>query len=307
MKKQICILGATGMLGSMVLDVFVKDNDFIVTATARSAKELKGVQKKYPRIKTAILDVEFVSVKDLKKALKKPDWIINCIGIIKPYIHDDNFQEIERAIRINSLFPHALAKAAEELKAKVLQIETDCVYSGAKGKYKETDPHDAWDVYGKTKSLGETYSENVFHLRNSIIGPEPSAHVSLLDWFLGQPKNARANGFSNHYWNGITTLHFAKICAGIIKKNLKFPRLRHVIPKDIVSKERLLKIFSRYFKREDIKIKSVRAPNKVNRTLATENPELNQQIWQAAGYVKIPSVQAMVKELSEYVKNGQQN
>ena len=300
MKKQVYVLGATGMLGSMVLNVFAKDEDFSVVATARNAKERKTIQKKYPKIKIKILDVEFISLRDLKIALRGADWIINCIGIIKPYIHDDNFQEIERAIRINSLFPHTLAKVAKEIKAKVLQIETDCVYSGKKGKYKENDLHDPLDVYGKTKSLGETYADNVYHLRNSIIGPEPVAHISLLDWFLYQPKNAKTNGYSDHYWNGITTYHFAKICLGIIKKNPKIPRLQHVIPSDVVSKEKLLRIFSRYFNREDIRIKSVKAPQKINRTLATENPEMNKRIWRASGYVKVPSVETMVKELSEY-------
>jgi len=300
MKKQVYVLGATGMLGSMVLNVFAKDEDFSVVATARNAKERKTIQKKYPKIKIKILDVEFISLRDLKIALRGADWIINCIGIIKPYIHDDNFQEIERAIRINSLFPHTLAKTAKEIKAKVLQIETDCVFSGKKGKYKENDLHDPLDVYGKTKSLGETYADNVYHLRNSIIGPEPVAHISLLDWFLYQPKNAKTNGYSDHYWNGITTYHFVKICLGIIKKNPKIPRLQHVIPSDVVSKEKLLRIFSRYFNREDIRIKSVKAPQKINRTLATENPEMNKRIWRASGYVKVPSVETMVKELSEY-------
>ena len=300
MKKQVYVLGATGMLGSMVLNVFAKDEDFSVVATARNTKERKTIQKKYPKIKIKILDVEFISLRDLKIALWGADWIINCIGIIKPYIHDDNFQEIERAIRINSLFPHTLAKVAKEIKAKVLQIETDCVFSGKKGKYKENDLHDPLDVYGKTKSLGETYADNVYHLRNSIIGPEPVAHISLLDWFLYQPKNAKTNGYSDHYWNGITTYHFVKICLGIIKKNPKIPRLQHVIPSDVVSKEKLLRIFSRYFNREDIRIKSVKAPQKINRTLATENPEMNKRIWRASGYVKVPSVETMVKELSEY-------
>lgn len=303
MKKQVYILGATGMLGSMVLDVFAKNEDFSVVATARNAKEIKIIQKKYPKIKTKILDVEFVNVRDLKIVLRGADWIINCIGIIKPYIHDDNFQEIERAIRVNSLFPHTLAKAAKEIKAKVLQIETDCVYSGKKGKYQENDPHDPLDVYGKTKSLGETYSESVYHLRNSIIGPEPVAHVSLLDWFLGQKKNAQVNGFSDHFWNGVTTFHFAKICQGIIKKNLKLPRLQHVIPRDVVSKANLLKIFSRHFKRQDIKIKSVKAPQKINRTLGTQNPVVNKLIWHAAGYSKIPTVEIMIRELNENLNN----
>ena len=93
------------------------------------------------------------------------------------------------------MLPHQLARKAESSGAKVIQIATDCVYSGKKGEYVESDEFDPLDVYGKTKSLGEVTSPGVYHLRCSIIGPEPKEHKFLLDWFLGQPKNARVNGY----------------------------------------------------------------------------------------------------------------
>ena len=43
----------------------------------------------------------------------------------------------------------------EQSNGPILQIATDCVYSGATGGYTESSSHDALDVYGKTKSLGE--------------------------------------------------------------------------------------------------------------------------------------------------------
>jgi dTDP-4-dehydrorhamnose reductase len=65
-----------------------------------------------------------------------------------------------------------LAIFAEDSGAKVIQIATDCVFSGSNGSYLETDPHDATDVYGKTKSDGEIESSAVMQLRCSIIGRE---------------------------------------------------------------------------------------------------------------------------------------
>lgn len=294
MKQKIAILGAGGMLGSMVLDVFAKDGNFSVVATVRETKEIKNF-KKYKNVGFYKLDVEYADVNTLKGALKGASWVINCIGIIRPYIHDDNAKEVERALRINALFPHLLAKAAAP--AKIIQITTDCAYSGEKGKRKESDPHDALDVYGKSKSIGEVYSKNMYNLRTSIIGPEITGHVSLMDWFLTQRKGARVNGYKNHLWNGITTYHFARLCAGIIKKNISIGHLQHIVPSGEITKCEMLKIFAKEFDRQDIKIVPVNVPKVVDRTLQTENPQINKKIWQAAGYKKIPTVLEMIREL----------
>ncbi len=297
MKTKVAILGVGGMLGSMILDVFAKDKDFKVIATVRNKKELE-LFKNYKSVEFRELDVEHADVKKLESALKGAKYVVNAIGIIKPYIHDDNAAEVERAVRINALFPHMLAKAAG--KAKVIQIATDCVYSGAKGKYKESDLHDALDVYGKTKSIGEAYFDNMYHIRCSIIGPELAGHLSLMDWFLTQPEGAKVNGFKNHHWNGVTTLQFAKLCVGIIKKEVTIKHLQHIIPSGKIAKSDMLKSFAKEFGRTDIEINPVDAPKVVDRTLATENAKMNEKVWRAAGYKKIPTVKEMIKELAEY-------
>lgn len=303
-KTKVAVLGASGMLGSMVLDVLYRLEKYQLVASVYKPEEKKELEKKYPEIETVSIDVEKMGESELKKVLKGVKWIINCIGLIKPYIHDDNPEEIRRAIRINALFPDNLAQAALKNKAKVIQIETDCVFSGLKGNYNENDPHDALDVYGKTKSLGETYLGNVIHLRNSIIGPEPKAHVSLMDWFLYQPENAKVSGYANHKWNGVTTYHFAKICQGIIDQDLEIKQFQHVIPANKLSKAKMLAVFAKNFDRRDIQIEPVKAAKVIDRTLATIDTENNLKIWQAAGYEKPPKIEQMIGELGEYLKNA---
>jgi len=302
MKKKVAILGASGMLGSMLLDYFSKSKEFKIIATVRSQKELLALSK-YKKVEFKVLDVEFADQQVLRKALKGAAWVINAIGIIKPYIHDDNAVEIERALRINALFPHNLARALE--KTKIIQIATDCVYSGAKGAYKENDPHDALDVYGKTKSIGEAHFGNFYNLRCSIIGPELSSHLSLMDWFLTRPEGSKVNGYTNHFWNGVTTLHFAKLCEGIIAREIKIAHLQHLIPTGKISKYEMLKIFANEFNRPDTTITKTNAPEIIDRTLSTEKPKINKKIWQAAGYSKIPSVPEMIRELGDYLSKNE--
>lgn len=299
-KHKVAILGAFGMLGSMTMRVLSQDESFSLIGTVREKAEAKLLAKKYPKAKIKVLDLDGAGVKEIKQAIVGADWVVNCIGILKPYISEDDPFKIERAIRINALYPHHLATAAEKIGAKIIQIETDCSFSGTRGDYVETDPHDPLDVYGKTKSLGETYHQNVYHLRCSIIGPEPKAHVSLLDWFLFQKKNAQVNGFTNHLWNGVTTLHFARAVRGIVKKNLKLPRVQHFIPADKLSKAKLLEHAKKAFHREDIKIKPIKAKIVLDRTLSTINKATNQKIWAAAGYKTVLTIGQMLKELGEF-------
>jgi dTDP-4-dehydrorhamnose reductase len=297
---KVIVLGASGMLGSMVLDYLSRDSDLQLAATARNRNLIQSLSRYLDNAEWRLLDAEGASVKKISGVLGDAAWAINAIGVIKPYIHDDNAAEIERAASINALFPHVLARAAEKTGCRVLQIATDCVYSGRKGNYTEKDEHDPLDVYGKTKSLGEVFSNSVYHLRCSIIGPEIKGHLSLLDWFLSQPSNSGVNGYTNHQWNGVTTLHFARVCQGIIKKAPELPHVQHVVPSGSISKAELLQCFAREYRREDIAITTTEANVVVDRTLATINEPLNRQLWTAAGYATPPSVPEMVVELAKF-------
>ncbi len=289
------VAGATGMLGHMVLRVLLADGGFEITATARAP--LDGSQA---GIRWLRLDAERASVAELVRGIDGAGCVVNCIGLIKQKIDENRPADVESAIAVNAVFSRRLAAAAEAAGSRVLQIATDCVYSGKKGRCVESDPHDAIDVYGKTKSLGESGSASVHHLRCSIIGPEPGGRASLLGWFLSQPKGAKLRGFTNHRWNGVTTYHFAKLCAGAIKGGLGLGNLLHVVPGDSASKYDLLKWFSEQWERPDLEIAPVAADPAVDRTLATEHAELNRRLWAAAGYQEPPTIEAMVEELAAY-------
>lgn len=268
---KIAILGINGMLGTAMMEKF-----------RAAGLPADGFARQD-------LDAENPNL----SVLKNYNYVVNCIGIIKPYIHDNNAPEVLRAIRVNAEFPYALAK----LDSKIIQIATDCVWDGARGKYTESDLHNATDVYGKTKSLGEVPADNFLNLRCSIIGREQKNFLSLLEWFLHQPKNAKLNGFRNHLWNGLTTDAFADICIGMIGNNAWFNGLQHIVPSDIVSKAQMLRIFAEHFNRGDIQITDIDAAIGIDRTLATNNSQRNTELWRVGGYNQIPSVAEMIKQI----------
>ena len=288
--STVSILGSTGMLGHSVVQGFA---GFAGTLTGSS----KLVQTNSSLHQSFFLDATSRELPETLHKLGPTDYVINCIGVIKPYISEDSAASRERALLINSVFPYALDALASDLGFKIIQIATDCVFSGAKGQYLETDLHDAIDTYGKTKSLGEVPSENMMNLRVSIIGPEAGRSTSLFEWVRNQPENHEINGYSDHYWNGVTSTGFARICRGLIENNGFVAGTHHLLPSDSMTKFELVTALANKSGRNDIKIIEGPSGNKVDRTLATTNESLNAKLWAGARYPAIPSISELVAEI----------
>ena len=299
---NVLVIGGSGMLGSMVVDVLRREPGFKISATVRSRAASARLGAIFPEVDWRMLDAG--SSDQIREAIAGANWIVNAVGITKPYAHDQNAAEVENAIRINSVFPYELSAAARNSGATVLQIATDCVYSGQKGAYSENDPHDALDVYGKTKSLGEALHPDTQCIRCSIVGPEMGSRNYLFEWFRSQPVGAGIKGFVNHQWNGVTTLHFGKLCAGLIKSRIALPHIQHVIPTAAISKYELLKCFAEEFDRRDITITPTEAGTVVDRTLSTAHHDANRELWRSAGYDQPPTVPQMVSELAKFMQTG---
>lgn len=291
----VLVLGAAGMLGSVVAEHLTHDPSLHVWSAMRDPASAEDLGIRGERL------LRFDAEADLLPSLAGVDYVINCIGIIKPYIQDSDRTTVARAVEVNARFPFRLAEAAESANVRVIQIATDCAYSGRDGCYRETAPHDARDVYGKTKSLGEVHSPNVAHVRCSIIGPERRGFVSLLSWFLRQSPGSTVNGYRNHLWNGVTTFHFAKFCRGVIQRRVPLRHLQHLVPADDITKADLLRCFGRQFGRADISILEVDAPESIDRRLRTDDETQNRRLWAAAGYDAPPAIETMVEELAASV------
>jgi len=287
---KVIILGGTGMLGLALVRVLGGSERLVVSATHRRASQ-DGAGIEWRRF-----DAASCSDDDIRRVIADAAVVVNAIGVIKPYIDDRDSAKVQRALAINGVFPHRLAQAAAASGARVLQIATDCVFSGVTGGYTEDSAHDALDAYGKTKSLGEVHAPRFHNLRVSIIGPEAGRRTSLLEWVLGQPKDARLKGFVNHLWNGVTTYHFARLCLGAIESELTLPPVLHVLPGDTVTKADLVEQCASAWDRRDLTIDRCDAPQVVNRTLATTQPAVNERLWQAAGFAAPPSIRDMVRE-----------
>ncbi len=282
--SNVYILGGTGMLGHAVLKEFEGFSGNI-NFTSRNGSGLP-------------FDVLSDSVDSLAKFVGRGDYIINCLGITKPHINDENEQDVARARLVNSLFPVELAALAEKAGSRVIQIATDCVFSGRKGHYLETDVHDAEDVYGKTKSLGEVISDSVMHIRVSTIGRELGRSTLLLEWVLSHAHGATIPGFTDHFWNGVTTIHFSKVVRGIIENDGFRSGLSHLVPANELSKADLVRQIASAFGRSDLIVKDTESGKPIDRTLSTIDPAFNKSLWAGAGYPDIPTIEQLIAEIA---------
>lgn len=298
--KKVLILGGNGMLGAALVRWFAAQPDLAVQATTRAGLAPAQLVRVTESVKWVALDVDHASVASLTALCSGFDLVINAIGRIKQRICDTSLTDREAALVANALFAVMLAQAAEAAGCKVVQIATDCVYSGASSHYVETDRHDATDLYGLSKSLGEVVSPNVINLRCSIVGLELASSFSLLNWFLAQKPSATIQGYTNHHWNGVTTLQFAKICHGLLNSGWPGVADTHVVPADSLTKFELLEIFARTFGRNDVSILPTEASQNIDRTLGTTNVKLNAELWGNAGYSSPPTIKDMIEEIAQY-------
>lgn len=204
---KVLILGVTGMLGSAVFREFVTDPRFNVTGTLRNANSCKY----FPQAaqEQLVCGIDVLDQDALVAAMEwiRPDIVINCVGLIKQLA---DAKDPLAALPINAMLPHRLARLCSLAGARLIHVSTDCVFSGRKGMYRESDVSDAEDLYGKSKFIGELHDlPNAITLRTSIIGHELGSCYALVDWFLSQCGPVK--GYTKAFFSGLPTRELARV------------------------------------------------------------------------------------------------
>lgn len=215
---RILVLGASGMLGNAMLRYFATRAEYDVRGTVRSTKIADAFSKDLRDRLIANVDANDIDSVIAAVADFQPIVIINCIGLIKQLA---SAGDPLAAIPVNALMPHRLARVAAAAQARFVHISTDCVFTGSRGDYRESDIPDANDLYGRSKLLGEVDTPNAITLRTSIIGHELASAHGLVDWFLGQ--RVEVKGYARAIFSGLPTVELARAIADCV---LPFPELR---------------------------------------------------------------------------------
>ena len=282
---KVLVIGASGMLGSTVLRVLSEKSDWQVFGTVRDEKVKQFFSEAIGKRIRAGVDVE--EQHSLIKVLDqiRPDVVINCTGLTK---HKLESEDSLVSIPINALVPHQLAELCKLVDARLIHVSTDCVFSGEKGGYVESDPTDARDAYGKTKALGEVDYPHAITLRTSIIGHELQSKISLLDWFLSQ--GASCKGYTRAIFSGLPTVVFAQIIRDVVIPHKELSGLYHVAAQPI-SKFNLLKLIA------DVYGKTINI--EPDDTLVVDRSLDATRFFRATGYVA-PAWPELIKTMHAY-------
>ena len=220
---KVLILGVTGMLGHKIYQKLLANVDVVGTIRGNYSEIAKY---KFFNESTITPNVDVLNLSLVEETVRmiKPDVVINCTGIIKQL---PSSQERLLNIWVNSLFPHQLYRICQKIGIRLIHVSTDCVFSGRKGNYQESDPSDANDIYGKTKYLGEVPDDEALTIRTSLIGRELSTSHGLIEWFLSN-RGSNIRGYSNAIFSGFPTMHLANIIANIILNHQGLTGIYHV-------------------------------------------------------------------------------
>ena len=287
MTKSIIVLGANGMLGGSIFRYFSSKN-YRVIGSVRNREAYSKLSNQ--GFKNIVVGFDVAFNDEVEKLIKliKPNYIINCIGIIKQL---EDCKNPISAINFNSLLPHRLAKFCTQEGAKLIHFSTDCVFEGNKGDYKEIDIPDAKDLYGRSKLLGEVdYGEHLT-LRTSIIGHEIGSAISLVDWFLSQKQ--QVEGYSKVIFSGLPTICVAEFLEQYILNDFNLFGLYHLSSKPI-SKFELLKLIKNKYNLQ-LNIFENKQPN-LNRSLNSN------KLKNKTGFIASNWEQLIDKMHEEYTK-----
>ncbi len=211
---RLLITGASGLLGAnIVLDAHREHE--VIAVYHRHAIELKGAQ-------SVSADLSQPGrVKELFDRFQ-PEWVIHCAA-------DTSIDELEgdptRAFRANRDMAANVAEAAREIGAKMVHISTDAVFDGREGPYREGDPTEPVNVYGKSKLAGEHAVQAVcpeaLIIRTNIFGWNAQPKSSLAEWFINNLKQGiPCKGFVDVYFNPLLVNHLWVIIKNLLKSDL---------------------------------------------------------------------------------------
>lgn len=271
---KFLVLGATGMAGHTI-SLYLYEQGHDVTTFSRTP---------FPYCKNILGDATDKKIITNMLQDGKYDVVINCVGILNNICDE----EPSKAVYLNSYFPHLVADILRESNTKLIQMSTDCVFSGKVGSYDENSFRDGENFYDRTKALGEIEDNKNLTFRNSIIGPDMNENgIGLFNWFMQQESDI--SGYTKAIWTGVTTLTLAKAIEKAATEDIS--GIYNLVNNEVINKFSLLELFNKHMKNGKITIQPSGEVN-LNKSLVNNRKDFS---------FKVPSYEKMVVEMKEWI------
>lgn len=263
---KFVLFGANGMLGRYIWTYFEKLYEVIpVTRVDIDASSITEEQL-----------LEFL------EGIGEISVIFNAVGLIPSAPKADYY-------KINGEWPIKLARVAKRIGAKMFHPTTDCVYDGlGDGFYLEEDPANEINDYGRSKAIGD--DAECMIIRTSIIGEELTNKRSLVEWVRSN-SGKTIKGYTNHHWNGITCLQYAKIIHYLLEANITWEGVRHIYSPVPYTKKEIVEMINDTYNL-GIRIEEYETEIKCNKTLASS--------YSLSSELEIPDLREQIIEIHDY-------
>lgn len=276
---KILVLGGNGIAGHIIASYLKDRGNEVITVSRKQisfANNIVAEITDFEMIKKIVLDGDY-------------DAVIDAVGILTHEAEKNKSQ----AILLNSYLPHFLSEITKDTKTKIINLGTNCVFSGSKGAYVEADIRDGLTFYDRSKGLGELENNKDLTFRTSFIGPDlDNDGIGLFNWFMQQTGTIK--GFTNVYWSGVTTIVLARAIQQALESNLS--GLYHLVNNQRISKFELVQLFQENMNKRDLKILPIESKFE-DKSLYCSRNDFD---------FEVPNYDGMIKEMTEWIKTNKE-
>jgi dTDP-4-dehydrorhamnose reductase len=145
MSKSLLVTGGSGFVGGHVLAAGAAAGWRVINADRQSGAAVEGVEFRQT-------DIANEAAVNSVVAAARPYAIIHCAAIGDV---DQSERDPDLAWRVNVNGTANIARAAAGVQAHLVFISTSTIFDGRNGRYREDDPPNPINVYGRTKVAAE--------------------------------------------------------------------------------------------------------------------------------------------------------
>ncbi|MFQ3599080.1 MAG: dTDP-4-dehydrorhamnose reductase [Chloroherpetonaceae bacterium] len=233
MYRRVLIIGANGLVGQKLTDIFSRDRSFDLLISARQSEAYnKAASFGYVQLDA----IHLAAVKELVWNFA-PEVIINAAA----YTDVDGCErEKELSWKANVTAVENLVAASRLVGARVIHISTDYVFDGKAGPYDETATPNPLCYYGKEKLASENAvrasGENWAIVRTMVVyGVAENVKKNFAIWLAQELKKGnKINIVSDQFGNATLADDLAHGIYELVRQNKR--GLYHIAGSDILSR-----------------------------------------------------------------------
>ena len=293
--KNILITGASGMLGSTVLNFFSK----VFNVFGTDIIDFEGKGYKYMKF-----DLSDENYDDLIN-WSKPNIIIHCGALT-----DGNYCEENpsNAFNVNGISVLKLLESTTN-NVKIIYISSDAVFSSNIHLAMEKNCVSPENIYGKSKELGEFFlktsvDRDYIIIRTTIVGTNLNkGKNSFVEWIVNSAKEKnKINLFDDVLFTPISIWDLIKEIDFLIKNSFYKIKTIHIAGSEVVSKYDFGKLLLKNLSIDDKFIEKGSISNFSKRAKRSSNQSLDCKLYENYYKRKLPNLIQTINSITNNQK-----